>query len=134
MHIRREIYYHSFNLNNTWLRGVTIFITSMTTAFLDYVLSWGQISYWGATVITKLTTAIPYIRTTIVEWHWRGYSINNATLYRFLSLHFILQFIIIFLIILHLYFLHETGSKNPIVINRNFYKIPFNLYFSLKYL
>jgi len=132
IHIGRGIYYQSFNLSNTWLRGVTIFIISMATAFLGYVLPWGQISYWGATVITNLTTAIPYIGTIIIEWIWGGYSIRNATLNRFFSLHFILPFIILFLIILHLFFLHETGSKNPLGLNRNFYKIPFNVYFRLK--
>jgi len=131
-HIARGIYYHSFNLTFTWLRGVTIFILSIATAFLGYVLPWGQISYWGATVITNLTTAIPYVGIIIIEWIWGGYSINNATLNRFFSFHFILPFIIIFIIILHLYFLHETGSKNPLGINRNFNKIPFNIYFTLK--
>jgi len=132
IHIGRGLYYQSFNLSYTWLRGVTIFILSIATAFLGYVLPWGQISYWGATVITNLTTAIPYIGITIIEWIWGGYSINNATLNRFFSLHFILPFIIIFIILIHLFFLHETGSKNPIGLNRNFYKIPFNIYFTLK--
>jgi len=80
IHVERGIYYHSFNLNNTWLREVTIFIISIANAFLGYVLPWGQISYWDATVIANLTTAIPYIGITIIEWIWEGYSINNAIL------------------------------------------------------
>lgn len=132
IHIGRGIYYHSYNLSKTWIIGITIYFSSIITAFLGYVLPWGQISFWGATVITNLITTIPYIGTMILEWLWGGFSINNATLNRFFSFHFILPFIIIILIILHLLTLHETGSKNPLGINRNFNKIPFHPYFTLK--
>lgn len=131
-HIGRGIYYHSFNLTSTWLIGITIYLTSITTAFLGYVLPWGQISFWGATVITNLITAIPYYGTYLTNWLWGGFSINNATLNRFFSLHFILPFIIILLIILHLYFLHYSGSNNPLGTNRNLNKIPFHVYFTFK--
>lgn len=132
IHIRRNIYYSSYILTHTWILGVRIYFISIITAFLGYILPWGQISYWGATVITNLITTIPYIGNTIVIWVWGGFSINNATLNRFFSLHFILPFIIIIIIILHLYFLHTTGSNNPLGINSNFNKIPFHLYFTIK--
>jgi len=83
IHISRGLYYRSYILKNTWIIGVTIFLTSIGTAFLGYVLPWGQISYWGATVITNLISTIPYIGNIIVIWVWGGFSINNATLNRF---------------------------------------------------
>nr|YP_010987393.1 cytochrome b [Anagyrus galinae]WON65605.1 cytochrome b [Anagyrus galinae] len=132
IHIGRGIYYNSFYLYKTWLSGITIFLLTMGTAFLGYVLPWGQMSFWGATVITNLMSAIPYLGNDIVLWLWGGFSINNATLNRFYSFHFILPFIILFLVILHLFFLHETGSSNPLGLNSNMFKIPFNPYFSLK--
>lgn len=131
-HIGRGMYYKSFLLTHTWLIGVTIFLISIATAFLGYVLPWGQISFWGATVITNLMSTIPYIGNIIVIWIWGGFSINNATLNRFYSLHFILPFIILILVIIHLYFLHLTGSNNPLGTNRNLHKIPFHIYFSYK--
>lgn len=132
IHIGRGLYYRSFTLFNTWIIGVTIFLISIGTAFLGYVLPWGQISYWGATVITNLISTIPFIGNIIVIWIWGGFSINNATLNRFFSLHFILPFIILIIIIIHLYFLHNTGSLNPLGTNRNLNKIPFHIYFSFK--
>lgn len=132
IHIARGIYYRSYKLIYTWIIGVSIFFISIATAFLGYVLPWGQISFWGATVITNLISTIPYIGNIIVIWIWGGFSINNATLNRFFSLHFILPFIIIIIIILHLYFLHETGSNNPLGTNSNINKIPFHIYFSYK--
>lgn len=132
IHIGRGLYYHSFKLIHTWIRGVSIFIISIATAFLGYVLPWGQISFWGATVITNLLSSIPYLGTNITLWIWGGFSINNSTLNRFYSFHFILPFILIILIILHILFLHETGSNNPLGINRNLFKIPFHPYFSIK--
>jgi len=131
-HISRGLYYKSFKLINTWIIGVSIYLFSIATAFLGYVLPWGQISFWGATVITNLVSTIPYIGNLIVQWLWGGFSINNATLNRFYSLHFILPFIILFIILLHLFFLHETGSSNPLGLNRNLYKIPFHIYFTIK--
>jgi len=132
IHIRRGIFYKSFILLNTWIIGITIFIISIATAFLGYVLPWGQISFWGATVITNLISTIPYIGNIIVTWIWGGFSINNATLNRFFSLHFLLPFIILILVIIHLYFLHSTGSSNPLGTNRNLFKIPFHIYFTFK--
>lgn len=123
-HIGRGLYYGSYKLFNTWILGTRIFLISIATAFLGYVLPWGQISFWGATVITNLTSTLPYIGNLIVQWLWGGFSINNATLNRFYSTHFILPFIIITIIIIHLFFLHKTGSSNPLGINRNFNKTP----------
>jgi len=104
----------------------------IATAFLGYVLPWGQISFWGATVITNLFSAIPYIGGDLVIWMWGGFAVDNATLTRFFSLHFLLPFIIAGLRIVHLLFLHQTGSNNPLGINRNFDKILFHPYFSSK--
>lgn len=131
-HIGRNLYYNSYKLHLPWIIGTSIFLLSIIIAFLGYVLPWGQISYWGAIVITNLISTIPYVGNQIVEWLWGGFSINNATLNRFYSFHFILPFILTILIILHLYTLHFTGSRNPIGTIRNFNKISFNIYFTLK--
>jgi ubiquinol-cytochrome c reductase cytochrome b subunit len=132
IHIGRGLYYNSYKLYKTWLIGVSIYLLSIATAFLGYVLPWGQISFWGATVITNLVSTIPYIGNLIVQWIWGGFSINNATLNRFYSIHFILPFIIIIIVLIHLFFLHLTGSSNPLGTNRNLYKIPFHIYFTSK--
>nr|YP_006576028.1 cytochrome b [Sphenophorus sp. BYU-CO246]ACZ58555.1 cytochrome b [Sphenophorus sp. BYU-CO246] len=131
-HIGRGIYYSSFKLKETWLIGVTIFFMVMATAFLGYVLPWGQMSFWGATVITNLLSAIPYLGNTIVQWIWGGFAIDNATLTRFFTFHFLLPFIVSALVMIHLLFLHQTGSNNPMGLNSNLDKIPFHPYFSLK--
>jgi len=102
------------------------------TAFIGYVLPWGQISFWGATVITNLLSAIPYLGTDLVQWLWGGFAVDNATLTRFFTFHFLLPFIVLALTIVHLLFLHQTGSNNPLGINRNFDKIPFHPYYSFK--
>nr|AZL93333.1 cytochrome b [Megalodontes quinquecinctus] len=132
MHIGRGLYYESFMMKKVWFIGVIILLTSMATAFLGYVLPWGQMSFWGATVITNILSAIPYLGNTIVQWIWGSFSVDNPTLNRFFSLHFILPFIIISMVIIHLFFLHETGSNNPLGLNSNFYKIPFHPYFTYK--
>lgn len=133
LHIIRNIYYQSYNkLTCVWQIGRLILFLSIITAFLGYILPWGQISFWGAIVITNLLSAIPYIGNIIVEWVWGGFSINNATLNRFFSLHFILPLIILSLVFIHLIVLHLTGSSNPIHSNRDIYKIPFHPYFTLK--
>lgn len=132
IHIGRGIYYSSYKLNLTWWIGSSIFILSIATAFLGYVLPWGQMSFWGATVITNLISTIPYLGNYLTIWIWGGFSINNATLNRFFSLHFILPFIILIIIILHLYFLHIHGSSNPLGTNSNLNKIYFHIYFSFK--
>nr|UGK73293.1 cytochrome b [Paradorydium reflexanum] len=132
LHIGRGMYYGSFQLYKVWNLGVLILMMTMATAFLGYVLPWGQMSFWGATVITNLLSAIPYVGNMMVTWIWGGFSIDNATLNRFFSLHFLLPFIITMLVIIHLFFLHLTGSNNPIGINSNIDKIPFHPFFSIK--
>lgn len=132
LHIGRGIYYESFNLKFTWMRGVIILFLLIATAFIGYVLPWGQISFWGATVITNLLSAIPYLGTILVNWIWGGFAVDNATLTRFYTFHFLLPFIIAIIIIIHLLFLHQTGSNNPLGINRNLDKIPFHPFFSFK--
>nr|AYN50397.1 cytochrome b [Laparocerus freyi] len=131
-HIGRGMYYSSYLMVETWMTGVTIFFLTMATAFLGYVLPWGQMSFWGATVITNLISAIPYLGNSIVQWIWGGFAIDNATLTRFFTLHFMLPFIIMALVIIHLLFLHQTGSSNPMGVKSNMDKIPFNPYFTLK--
>nr|AYQ18956.1 cytochrome b [Leiochrinini sp. 2 ACP-2013] len=132
IHIGRGIYYNSFNLVHTWTIGVTLFFLVMATAFLGYVLPWGQMSFWGATVITNMLSAIPYLGTTIVQWIWGGFAVDNATLNRFFALHFLLPFIVSAMVMIHLLFLHQTGSNNPLGINSNLDKIPFHPYFTYK--
>nr|ALO76963.1 cytochrome b [Scraptia sp. SCR03] len=132
MHIGRGIYYSSYNLTHTWLVGTLIFFILMATAFLGYVLPWGQMSFWGATVITNLVSAIPYLGTSIVQWIWGGFAVDNATLTRFFTFHFLFPFIVAALVLIHLLFLHQTGSNNPLGMNSNIDKIPFHPYFSFK--
>nr|YP_009317205.1 cytochrome b [Stathmopoda auriferella]AOX13387.1 cytochrome b [Stathmopoda auriferella] len=132
MHIGRGIYYESFNLMFTWLIGVIILFLLMATAFMGYVLPWGQMSFWGATVITNLLSAIPYLGSTLVNWIWGGFAVDNATLTRFYTFHFLLPFIIIMMTMIHLLFLHQTGSNNPLGINSNLDKIPFHPFFTFK--
>nr|YP_008082920.1 cytochrome b [Psenopsis anomala]AGM48310.1 cytochrome b [Psenopsis anomala] len=131
-HIGRGLYYGSYLYKKTWSIGVILFLLVMMTAFVGYVLPWGQMSFWGATVITNLLSAVPYVGTTLVEWIWGGFSVDNATLTRFFTFHFLLPFIILAMTILHLLFLHETGSNNPIGLNSNTYKVSFHPYFSYK--
>nr|UPL65466.1 cytochrome b [Cymus sp.] len=132
LHIGRGMYYGSYNLYMTWSVGIIILLMIMGTAFLGYVLPWGQMSLWGATVITNLLSAIPYLGYDIVKWLWGGFSVDNATLTRFFTLHFMLPFIISAMVMIHLLFLHQTGSNNPLGINSNYDKIPFHPYFSIK--
>nr|QJQ27736.1 cytochrome b [Catocala electa] len=132
LHIGRGIYYESFNLKHTWMIGVTILFLLMATAFMGYVLPWGQMSFWGATVITNLLSAIPYLGSMLVNWIWGGFSVDNATLTRFYTFHFLLPFIILMMTMIHLLFLHQTGSNNPLGLNSNYDKIPFHPFFSYK--
>nr|YP_010309715.1 cytochrome b [Cissites auriculata]UMR54832.1 cytochrome b [Cissites auriculata] len=132
MHIGRGMYYGSYSLTHTWMIGVIILFMVMATAFLGYVLPWGQMSFWGATVITNLLSAIPYLGTSIVQWLWGGFAVDNATLTRFFTFHFLLPFIISALVMIHLLFLHQTGSNNPLGTKSNIDKIPFHPYFSFK--
>lgn len=132
LHVGRGLYYGSFLLTETWNTGITLLLITIATAFMGYVLPWGQISFWGTTVITNLLSAIPYIGTNLVQWVWGGYSIENPTLTRFFTLHFILPFIITALTTLHLLFLHETGSNNPCGISSHSDKIDFHPYYTIK--
>nr|AZL93076.1 cytochrome b [Alloxysta sp. ZJUH_2016001] len=132
IHIARGMYFNSYLLKSTWISGSMIFMMIMATAFLGYVLPWGQMSFWGATVITNLMSAIPYIGNKIVIWLWGGFSINNATLNRFYSLHFIMPLIILMMVLIHLMTLHNTGSNNPMGINSNMNKVPFHIYYTIK--
>nr|WRO45062.1 cytochrome b [Habronychus sp. 2 XYG-2024a] len=132
MHIGRGMFYSSYFLKETWNIGVILVLLVMATAFLGYVLPWGQMSFWGATVITNLISAIPYLGNYIVQWIWGGFAIDNATLNRFFAFHFILPFIILAMAIVHLIFLHQTGSNNPLGTKSDLYKIMFHPYFSFK--
>nr|YP_009743964.1 cytochrome b [Protambulyx strigilis]QIE12726.1 cytochrome b [Protambulyx strigilis] len=132
IHIGRGIYYESFNLKFTWMVGVIILFMLMATAFMGYVLPWGQMSFWGATVITNLLSAIPYLGNMLVNWIWGGFAVDNATLTRFYTFHFLLPFIIMMLTMIHLLFLHQTGSNNPLGLNSNLDKIPFHPFFTYK--
>ncbi|YP_007625561.1 cytochrome b (mitochondrion) [Octodon degus] len=132
LHIGRGIYYGSFTFMETWNIGVLLLFAVMATAFMGYVLPWGQMSFWGATVITNLLSAIPYIGPNLVEWIWGGFSVDKATLTRFFAFHFILPFIITAMVMIHLLFLHETGSNNPSGLNSDSDKIPFHPYYTIK--
>nr|YP_010697695.1 cytochrome b [Hypoderma sinense]WCF76323.1 cytochrome b [Hypoderma sinense] len=132
LHVGRGIYYNSYLFTPTWLMGVIILFLVMGTAFMGYVLPWGQMSFWGATVITNLLSAIPYLGIDLVQWVWGGFAVDNATLTRFFTFHFILPFIIIAASMIHILFLHETGSNNPMGLNSNTDKIPFHPYFTFK--
>nr|WNH21815.1 cytochrome b [Bryx dunckeri] len=132
LHIARGLYYGSHLYKETWNIGVVLLLLVMATAFVGYVLPWGQMSFWGATVITNLASAIPYIGTNLVQWVWGGFSVDNATLVRFFAFHFLLPFIVAAATVLHLLFLHETGSNNPAGINSDADKISFHPYFSYK--
>ncbi len=133
-HIFRGLYYGSYIYPRApiWNSGVIIFLLMMATAFMGYVLPWGQMSFWGATVITNLFSAIPFIGSSIVEWLWGGFSVGNATLNRFFSLHYLLPFLIVGLVLVHLSLLHQSGSNNPLGINSNLDTISFYPYFYVK--
>jgi ubiquinol-cytochrome c reductase cytochrome b subunit len=133
-HIFRGLYYGSYMHPRQllWCSGVLIFILMMATAFMGYVLPWGQMSFWGATVITSLVTAVPLVGQSVVEWLWGGFIVDNATLNRFFSLHFFLPFIIAALSLLHLALLHKDGSNNPLGVDTSMDKIPFYPYFVIK--
>nr|YP_009861686.1 cytochrome b [Chaetodon wiebeli]QKD75024.1 cytochrome b [Chaetodon wiebeli] len=132
LHIGRGLYYGSYLYKETWNIGVVLLLLVMATAFVGYVLPWGQMSFWGATVITNLLSAVPYIGNTLVQWIWGGFSVDNATLTRFFAFHFLLPFIIAAVSMIHLMFLHQTGSNNPLGLNSDMDKISFHPYFSYK--
>nr|YP_010983164.1 cytochrome b [Fulgoraria rupestris rupestris]WOJ51896.1 cytochrome b [Fulgoraria rupestris rupestris] len=132
LHAGRSMYYGSYLQMHTWNIGVILLVLTMAAAFLGYVLPWGQMSFWGATVITNLFSAIPYIGKMLVEWVWGGFAVDNATLIRFFALHFLVPFVIAALAIIHMLFLHETGSNNPLGVNSDGEKIPFHSYYTFK--
>ena len=135
LHIGRGLYYGSYKAPRTlvWTIGTIIFILMMATAFLGYVLPYGQMSLWGATVITNLMSAIPWVGQDIVEFIWGGFSVNNATLNRFFALHFVLPFVLAALALMHLIALHDSsGSGNPLGISGNYDRLPFAPYFLFK--
>uniref|UniRef100_Q9G0M1 Cytochrome b n=5 Tax=Campylomormyrus TaxID=91718 RepID=Q9G0M1_9TELE len=132
LHVARGLYYGSYLYMETWNIGVILLLLVMMTAFVGYVLPWGQMSFWGATVITNLLSAVPYIGDALVQWIWGGFSVDNATLTRFFAFHFLFPFVIAGATILHLLFLHETGSNNPAGLTSDADKIPFHPYFSYK--
>jgi len=133
-HIFRGLYYGSYihPRQLLWCSGVVMFILMMATAFMGYVLPWGQMSFWGATVITSLFTAIPFIGNVIVDWLWGGFTVGNATLNRFFSLHFFLPFLLAGLSIVHLALLHKDGSNNPLGVDSHVDKVSFYPYFFVK--
>nr|AEL97374.1 cytochrome b [Rhinoptera steindachneri] len=132
LHIARGLYYGSYLNKETWNIGVVILVLLMATAFVGYVLPWGQMSFWGATVITNLLSALPYIGDMLVQWIWGGFSIDNATLTRFFTFHFLLPFVVSALTMIHLLFLHDSGSNNPTGLMSDMDKIPFHPYYSFK--
>lgn len=135
LHIGRGIYYGSYKAPRTlaWVIGTIIFIVMVVTAFLGYVLPYGQMSLWGATVITNLISAVPWIGQDIVEFIWGGFSVNNATLNRFFALHFVLPFVLAALVLMHLIAIHETaGASNPLGVPGYYDRIPFAPYYLFK--
>ncbi len=136
IHIFRGLYYGSYKTPREllWMLGVVILLLMMATAFMGYVLPWGQMSFWGATVITNLFSAIPLVGKSIVTWLWGGFSIDNPTLNRFFSLHYLLPFAIVGVVMLHVVALHQFGSNNPLGIDRKSPKdsIPFHPYYTIK--
>nr|YP_009371272.1 cytochrome b [Styloperla spinicercia]ARR75393.1 cytochrome b [Styloperla spinicercia] len=132
LHTGRGMYYESYKFLHTWMIGVIILFLVMGTAFMGYVLPWGQMSFWGATVITNLLSAVPYLGIDLVQWVWGGFAVDNATLTRFYTFHFVLPFIVTAAVLIHLLFLHQTGSNNPLGLNSDVDKIPFHPYFTFK--
>nr|QKY89084.1 cytochrome b [Macrogyropus costalimai] len=131
-HIARGIYYKSYSFSMTWIVGVMIYLILMGEAFLGYVLPWGQMSYWGATVITNLISTVPYLGTMLVEWIWGGFSVSEPTLTRFFALHFLIPFLIVILVMVHIFFLHEAGSGNPLGVDLDSDKLEFHPFFTMK--
>nr|QVV23838.1 cytochrome b [Hyalomma aegyptium] len=132
IHIARGIYYSSFFFMKVWISGILMIFILMGTAFLGYILPWGQMSFWGATVITNLISAIPYIGSTMTYWIWGGFSVDNNTLMRFFTLHFLFPFILTLMVIIHIMLIHEKGSSNPLGLSLNIDKISFHPFFLVK--
>lgn len=134
IHIAKALYYGSYRAPRIllWSIGVVIFLVMIITAFLGYVLPWGQMSYWGATVITNLLSAIPWIGTDLVEFIWGGFSVSNATLNRFFSLHYLLPFVLAALVFMHLIALHQNASNNPMGVSSKLDRVPLYPYYVFK--
>merc|ERR1712212_359320 len=132
VHIGRGFYFGSYLLIGTWVSGVFLLLLLIATSFLGYVLPWGQISFWGATVITNLLSALPYVGRTIVTWLWGGFSVDSPTLSRFISFHFLLPILLVLLAGAHICFLHASGSSNPLGVGCDSDKVPFHSYYVLK--
>ncbi len=136
IHIFRGLYYGSYKSPREllWMLGVVILLLMMATAFMGYVLPWGQMSFWGATVITNLFSAIPIVGNDIVTWLWGGFAVGNPTLNRFYSLHYLLPFVIVGVVVVHVLALHQHGSNNPLGIDRKGPQdsIPFHPYYTVK--
>nr|QDH07370.1 cytochrome b [Chamberlainia hainesiana] len=132
IHVGRGLYFGSYKYTKVWLTGTMLLLTLMATAFLGYVLPWGQMSYWGATVITNLLSIIPELGDPLIQWIWGGFTVSNATLNRFFVLHFSLPFLMLGLTAIHLIFLHETGSNNPLGLSSNTSLIPFHPFYTAK--
>lgn len=132
LHLFRGMFYFRSTHKKVWLRGTAIIIILIAISFLGYVLPWGQISYWAVAVITNLFSVVPIIGTNLVTWIWGGFSVRRPTLTRFYSLHFLLPFVLAALVLMHLVYLHEQGSRNALGLNRNIDKIEFHPYFSVK--
>jgi len=132
LHIGRGLYYGSYIYPEVWNIGVVIYLILIGTAFLGYVLPWGQMSYWAATVITNLLSAIPFLGSILVEWVWGGFAVGNPTLTRFFALHYLLPFVVTALVLLHIFYLHEYGSSNPLGVSSNTNKVSFHYYYSVK--
>lgn len=133
IHIARGIYFNSpMKLPIVWASGVIILLATIGAAFIGYVLPWGQISFWGATVITRIITAIPYIGKDVTQWLWGNFSVSQPTLNRFYSLHFLIPLVVAALVIVHLIILHKPGSSNPTGTNPDYDKIKFFPYFIVK--
>lgn len=131
-HIGRGMFYGSYLYTLTWFSGIALLLLTMGAAFMGYVLPWGQISFWGATVITSMLSAVPYVGDMVVQWIWGGFAVDNATLNRFFTFHFLIPFIIAGMVMVHLLFLHQRGSNNPLGLKRDSDKIPFHPYFTIK--
>lgn len=132
LHIARGLFYHSFYLKKTWFIGVHMFLLLMLIAFTGYVLPWGQMSYWAATVITNLATAVPLVGETLVAYIWGGTTVCDATLKRFYVFHIYAPFILGGLSALHMAYLHETGSGNPLGVSADLDSVPFHPFFTFK--
>lgn len=132
LHVFRGLYYGSFILKKVWTRGTVILLLLMATAFVGYVLPYGQIRFWGATVITNLIRAVPYFGVDLVYWVWGGFAVGNATVLRFFVFHFLLPFVIALVVVSHLLFLHETGSRNPLGVRSDAMKLRFYPFYILK--